>query len=330
MPFRISPVWWPVLAAASPVIAPWLFVKNRRFRKNCLRAARSNRERIAAAVPLDLPALDFLELTVLVEWKARKGFLRDAGVSYLMRTNLGSVLFDVGFGPARPALAHNAAQMGLGCDQVDALIISHLHGDHMGGISAQRALEVRVPEPLMPSKRMPCFLPSPAAAEGFQVDVVERPRLLSAGIASLGPLARSDFFLGYIEEQALLARIKNRGLVVVTGCGHPGVGVILEMARHLSDAPVYAFGGGLHFPITGGRVTVAGIQLQAILGTGKPPWQRITDDDLSEAIATLNESGRPQRVCLSGHDTCDHALRRLQRELKADSDLLEAGATYRL
>ncbi len=182
----------------------------------------------------------------------------------------------------------------------------------------------------MPSTRKACFLPGPAEAKGFQVDVVEKPRLLSAGIASLGPLARSDFFLGDVEEQALLARIKDKGLVIITGCGHPGVDVILEMTRHLSAAPVYALGGGLHLPVTGGRVNVAGIQLQAILGTGKPPWQRITDDDLSATIATINEAGCPQRVYLSGHDTCDYALQRLQRELKADTDVLEVGATYRL
>lgn len=330
MSFRISPIWWPVLAATSPVSVPWLLIKNRRFRNNCLRATRTNQKRIAAAAPLELPALDFLELTVLVEWRARKGFLGDAGVSYLLRTNLGSMLFDVGFGPTRPTLAHNVTRLGLSRDQIGALTISHLHGDHMGGISAQRALQVQVPDDLVPVDHKPCFLPSPADAKGFQVDVVVKPRLLSAGIASLGPLARSDFILDYVEEQALLARIKNKGVVILTGCGHPGLDVILRMAKRLSDEPVYAVGGGLHFPITGGRVNVAGIQLQAILGTGKPPWQRITDEDLSEMIATLNAAGSPQKVYLSGHDSCDHALQRLQRELKADSEVLEAGATYRL
>lgn len=330
MSVRIPRIWWPVLVAASPAAVPWLFMKNRRFRKNCLRAGQINHERIAAAAPLDLPMLDFLELTVLVEWKTRPGFLGDPGVSYLLRTNVGSLLFDVGFGPARPALTHNATRLELGRDQVDALVISHLHGDHMGGMSAQRALQVRVPRPFVPSKPTPCFLPSPAAANGFDVNVVEKPRLLAAGVVTLGPLARSDFFLGQIEEQALLGCIKTKGLVIITGCGHPGVDLILQMARRVSDAPVHALAGGLHFPVTGGRVNLAGIQLQAILGTGKPPWQRITDDDLTEVIGAINHSGPPRKAYLSGHDTCDHALRRLQRELNADSCVLEAGATYRL
>jgi len=84
------------------------------------------------AQPLDLPELDFLELTVLVEEKTKPGFLGDASVSYLFRTDQGSLLFDVGFGPERPALAHNAEKLGIEPDRIDALVISHLHPNHMG------------------------------------------------------------------------------------------------------------------------------------------------------------------------------------------------------
>jgi len=131
--FRISPVWWPVLAVASPVIAPWLLVRNRHFQKGRDRATELNQERTSQAEPLEIPELDYLDLTVLVEWKAKEGFVGDAGVSYLFKTELGSMLYDVGFGPTRPALAHNAAKLGFHLDQVDALTISHLHSDHMGG-----------------------------------------------------------------------------------------------------------------------------------------------------------------------------------------------------
>jgi metal-dependent hydrolase (beta-lactamase superfamily II) len=40
---------------------------------------------------------------------------------------------------------------------------------------------------------------------------------------------------GYTEEQALLARVKDRGLVVFTGCGHPTIEVVLGMFGRLSD-----------------------------------------------------------------------------------------------
>lgn len=328
MNIRISPLWWPVLAIVSPVAIPWLLVKNRRFQQKYIEAAETNQIRLSQATPLDIPELDFLELKVLVEWHAEAGFIDDAGVSYLFRTNLGILLFDVGFGPTRPALTHNAARLSFKPEQLDALAISHLHPDHMGGIPAYRARQVTMPDSLMPAESKPCFVPDKAQAGGFKVTVVEKPRLLAAGIASSGPLARSLFFLGYTEEQALIARIKNKGLVVFTGCGHPTIEVILQMVRRLSDEPLYAVGGGLHFPVTNGRGNRAGIQIQTILGTGKPPWQRITDEDLSQTINLINKAAA-KKVFLSGHDSCDHSLVRMQRELKAETEVLKAGAIYR-
>ncbi|MBN2516080.1 MAG: MBL fold metallo-hydrolase [Deltaproteobacteria bacterium] len=328
MSFRISPLWWPVLAVASPFIGPWLLIKNRRFQENRTRAAELNQERISHAEPLEMPELDYLELTVLVEWKTEEGFVGDAGVSYVFKTELGSMLYDVGFGPTRPALTRNAGKLGFNLDQVEALAISHLHCDHMGGIPAQRSREVTVPDELMSSELKPCFLPYRAEAKGFRAELVERPQLLTAGVASTGPLARSLFMFGLTEEQALLARVKNKGLVVFTGCGHPTIEVILEMVRRLSNEPLYVVGGGFHFPVTEGRGNRAGIQFQTIIGTGKPSWQRITDEDLSRTITAIN-SASPERVCLSGHDTCDHALDRMKKELKAETEVLKAGATYR-
>jgi 7,8-dihydropterin-6-yl-methyl-4-(beta-D-ribofuranosyl)aminobenzene 5'-phosphate synthase len=274
-----------------------------------------------------MPELDFLELTVLVEWKAREGFMRDAGVSYLFKTDLGSMLYDIGFGPTRQTVTHNAAKLDFHMDKVDALTISHLHADHMGGIPAQRSRQVTVPDEIMSPEIKSCFLPDRAGAKGFKAELVEKPFLLAAGIASTGPLARSLFMFGFTEEQALLARVKDKGLVVFTGCGHPTIEVVLEMVGRLSNEPLYAIGGGLHFPVTGGRGNRAGIQIQTLIGTGKPPWQRITDKDLSRTISTINSAG-PKKVYLSGHDTCDHALDRMMKELNAETEILEAGATY--
>jgi 7,8-dihydropterin-6-yl-methyl-4-(beta-D-ribofuranosyl)aminobenzene 5'-phosphate synthase len=131
------------------------------------------------------------------------------------------------------------------------------------------------------------------------------------------------------EEQALVARVRDKGLVLITGCGHPTVELMLQMVRRLCDEPLYAIAGGIHFPVTQSRSRWHGIQLQMFLGTGKPPWQRISDDDLSRTITHINTVG-PTRVLLSAHDTCDHALRRLSRELDAETTVLEAGATYRV
>ena len=327
-PLRISPLWWPVLAAASPVLAPVLFARNRRYHRNIARADEINREQIRRAQPLDLPQLDFLELTVLVEWEAAEGFSKAPGVSYLLRSDQGSLLFDIGFGRQNDNLARNASKLAIDIGQVDGLAISHLHPDHAGGLRAARSGSIGWPEKLGAPSGRPCFLPDEATAEGFKAEVVEEPRLLTGGIASTGALARSLFFMGLTREQALVANVKGKGLVVFTGCGHMGIELALQMVGRLSDAPLYALCGGLHFPVTGGRGSYAGIQLQCILGTGKPPWKRITDEDLDRAIAAINSAG-PQKLYLSAHDTCDHALLRLRTEGSAETHVLEAGATYR-
>ena len=263
---RISPLWWPVMALASPVIIPFLIKKNKKYRKNLDRVTRQNRERISQASALELPELDYLDLTVVVEEKTNDGFLGDAGVSYLFRSNLGSLLFDVGFGPDRPAFQHNAEKLDLDVNRIDGLAISHLHPDHMGGMAATRKKQVTVPGAAGdPSDLRPCFLPDKASAPHFSSRTINEPGLLTAGIASTGPLARSLFFFGLTREQALVAKIKGKGLVVFTGCGHPTVEVIMDMVSRISPDPVYVFGGGLHFPITNGRGNRAGIKIQTII-----------------------------------------------------------------
>ncbi len=63
---------------------------------------------------------------------------------------------------------------------------------------------------------LPCYLPAPATSEGWQGQVVTQPGLLSAGLGSTGPLARNLFFFGLTEEQAIVARLKGRGLARAT------------------------------------------------------------------------------------------------------------------
>jgi 7,8-dihydropterin-6-yl-methyl-4-(beta-D-ribofuranosyl)aminobenzene 5'-phosphate synthase len=328
MLFRISPLWWPILGVTSPIILPLLINKNRRFKKNLKLADELNEERLRKAEPFDIPELDFLELAVLVEDKTEENFLGDAGVSYFFRSDIGSLLYDIGFGPERPALAHNAGNLGIDLDQIDSLCISHLHPDHMGGLKASRAKCVKVPKELGMPKGQPCFLPDKAAAEGYKCELIDRPRLLTGGIATTGPLARSLFFLGLTEEQALIAHLKGKGLVVFTGCGHPTIELIVQMVSRLSKEPIYIIGGGLHFPITGGRGNRAGIQFQTVIGTGKPVWQSVNDDDLSSTITAINRFN-PSKVFLSSHDSCDHSLTRMKQELKAETEVLKAGKTYR-
>jgi 7,8-dihydropterin-6-yl-methyl-4-(beta-D-ribofuranosyl)aminobenzene 5'-phosphate synthase len=329
MGFRVSPWTWPVLTVASPVLAPLLAARQMRHKRNRNRAEQVNGERLERTTPLELPELDGLELCVVSEQRTAEGFLGEAGVSYLLRTELGSLLFDVGFGPDHDVMSHNATKLGITLDDVDALAISHLHLDHIGGMKAMRSRSVTVVEAMGRPKGQPCFLPDQAEAAGFAAEVVSGPRMLAAGIASTGPLARSLFFFGWTEEQGLVAHLRGKGLVLICGCGHPTIPLMLEMVSRISSAPFYALVGGLHFPVTGGRGGRLGLDVQTIMGTGKPPWQRITDEDLTETIAAI-KAVTPARMLLSAHDSCDHALDRLSAEVDAEVEVLRAGERYSL
>ncbi len=326
---RIPVKFWPLIAAASPVLVPVLGLRNIKFEKTRNEVERTNKKRIAEARKLELPELDRFELKSLVEWKTRPGFERSAGVSYVFNTDRGSLLFDIGFGEEQETLAKNAKKLGFSLDDVDAVAISHLHLDHFGGMKASRSKTMSIPASLSKGNGKPCYLPEDAKAPGFDERIVAKPTHLAGGIYSTGPLCRSLFLLGLCEEQSIIAKIKDKGIVLFTGCVHPTIQVILDMVKKLTDDPIYAIGGGLHFPVTTGRGNKGGIQLQMLFGTGKPPWERITENDQGAAIEAINAAA-PKRVLLSAHDTCDSALARFDKELDADVEVIEAGGIYDL
>ena len=329
MTFRISPLWWPVLAAASPVLIVLLAVRNRTYRANVKIEQEENCRRMASARPLALPAHDSLKLTVLVEERAQPGFRTAPGVSYLLETDQGSLLFDLGFGDEDGVLTHNLAKARPDLSKVKGLVISHLHPDHMGGVTALKQGRVSLPQGCEGLEGLPCYLPAAAGADSLDVRQVDGPALLPAGIGTTGPLARSLFFMGLTLEQTLLVRLRDKGVVVITGCGHPTISRILDYVERLVTEPVYAVVGGLHLPVTDSPLTLPGIKVQMIVSTGKPPWRRITDEDVDEVVAVLNRKA-VKRLYLSTHDICGHAAGRLEGEIRGKTVCLDAGQTYTL
>jgi len=329
MSLVIKPIWWPYWILRSPQIIPRLNKLNKTYKKDLTKAENANKKRYDNAKPLSLPSVDYLELTVLLESKAEPGFLCDCGVSYILKTNKGSLLFDLAFGKERQGIIPNAKKLGFNLDQVDGIIVSHNHWDHMGGMKNVKKNKVTIPIELGDPSGKPCWFAVPSEGENLDCRFVETPQILNAGIASIGPLSRAMFFQGYCDEQAVICNVRNKGLVIITGCGHPTIERILKMVSLISDEPVYAIIGGLHLPIKASRITRKGVRLQFIMGSGLPPWKRLTDKDITRTVATLNNVGA-KKILLSAHDTCDYALNRFKNELDGDIETLKAGATYKL
>ncbi|MDX1642553.1 MAG: MBL fold metallo-hydrolase, partial [Balneolaceae bacterium] len=58
------------------------------------------------------------------------------GVSYLVKTDSTTILFDLGHNPEEVSpspLEHNMSQLGIDLDEIDTIFISHNHFDHVGG-----------------------------------------------------------------------------------------------------------------------------------------------------------------------------------------------------
>jgi len=303
---------------------PWLIYKSIRFKKREEKVRKINADRINKAQEINIPELDSIELSVLVEWKNINGFQNDAGVSYLFNTNTTSLLFDIGFGDESTTLRHNLLKMGIPSNLKEVLVISHLHPDHMGGFRAMKNNRVFLPLKIFEKSNIDCYLPEKVNVENLKPIVLTGPEIINNEFISTGPLACNLFFFGYTEEQILIFRIRDKGLFIFTGCGHPGINNILKMVKKTSTLPIYAIGGGFHLPVTNGRGNKFGIQFQRIFGTGKAPWKQINNDDVNDFINTVNEVN-PRKVFFSAHDTCDEALQYMTKRINAETHILKAG-----
>jgi 7,8-dihydropterin-6-yl-methyl-4-(beta-D-ribofuranosyl)aminobenzene 5'-phosphate synthase len=213
------------------------------------------------------------------------GLRAEHGFSALVAVRRGAevttLLFDTGLSP--DAMVVNADRLGLDLGAVQALVLSHGHFDHAGGLAGlagrrgARSLPMVV-HPLIWTRRRlavpgrePEQLPtlSRRALEGEGLEVVERrePSLLVNGSVLItgevdrtteyerGMPASHEAWTGsgwrhdplVLDDQALVVNLRGRGLVVLTGCGHAGAVNIIRHAMRLTSVDrLHALIGGLH------------------------------------------------------------------------------------
>ena len=213
------------------------------------------------------------------------GLVAEHGFASLVTVRRGesttSVLFDTGLSPG--AMVTNADRLGVDLRDVQAVVLSHGHFDHAGGLAGlidrggARHLPIVV-HPLVWTRRRIAVpgqdvfeLPtlSKRALEDEGIEVLERrvPSLLMDGAvlitgevdrttefehgmpASHQALVNSDWQHDpvVLDDQALVVHVRDRGLVVLTGCGHAGAVNIVRHAQRLTAVSrLHALIGGLH------------------------------------------------------------------------------------
>lgn len=326
MKYKIHPLWWPAFALASPAILPYLYYKNESYKLCFDNIGRINQQRIDKADKLDLNKSENLSLTAVVEAKSDNDFKTEAGISYFLETNKSNLLFDIAFASESTCFKENFKKLKLEEKDFDQLVISHLHPDHMGGVKASRKNEIAL-NTVIKDKISNIYLPAPAETGAKKKSITYAPQLIKNDIAVTGPLRANLFFSGPTEEQALIVNIKNKGAVVILGCGHPDLRTTLKMAEKITGENIYAVAGGLHLPVKNGRLKKAGIDFQRIVGTGLRPWEKLDENYLNQKISILKDF-HVKKVFLSPHDSSNYAIDYFKKNLAAKVKIIKSGKKY--
>jgi metal-dependent hydrolase (beta-lactamase superfamily II) len=279
----------------------------------------------------DFGSTETLEIIPLVNWHASSDTFRtEPGVSYLVRTDDGSILFDVGFNRDRTdpsPLEHNMAKLGVELTDIDTIFISHAHRDHVGGVDQEKArtFSLGITQANLSGKNV--FVPVPMNYPGIDVHHVSGPRTLSKGVASTGPIPRR-LFIGRIDEQALVVNLAGKGLVAIVGCGHQTLSKLLQRLEEAFDEPLYAIVGDLHYPIPEGHLRIAGIDAQRRFASGDGFFRPFSEQDLENEMRTLDE--KLGFLALGGHDTSDEVLDALEERMGDRFQKVEVGTRISL
>ncbi len=164
-----------------------------------------------------------MDVAIVYDNDAVGEFISGWGFSCYLKNKM-KVLFDTGWDGE--ILLHNLELFGI--DDLDLIVLSHQHWDHIGGLNHVISMtsQVCVPETFSPNLKR-------EIARKADLIVVRKQTHLGDCFYSTGVLGSR------IPEQALVAKT-----LVVTGCSHPGLDKILSSAEKLGEINIVL--GGFH------------------------------------------------------------------------------------
>jgi len=168
-----------------------------------------------------------MKITIIYDNEVyKKGLKSNWGFSCLVEIeNTPRILFDTG--TSGSILLDNMRKLVINPESIGEVFISHAHLDHTGGLS----------DFLKVNKNVKIYIPISfsSLSKAKEVISVSAPLKIHKNVFSTGELKGI--------EQSMVVKTE-KGLVVIAGCSHPGVGNILKAASQFGK--VYALIGGLH------------------------------------------------------------------------------------
>ena len=200
------------------------------------------------------------------------GMKKDWGYSALIEVNGKRILFDTGGDPQ--VFARNVKAKGVDLTQLDFVVMSHRHSDHMGGLTHLLSVnpKVKIYAPKegfgiygsdLPSKfyrkaeslpvEMRYYDGSPpgimkfgTAFPGANIQLIDKTTEVAPGITLIALVSDAA---GTKELKELSLAIDTPdGLVLVVGCSHPGIEAIVAEAAKINPR-VHLVAGGLHLVV---------------------------------------------------------------------------------
>jgi 7,8-dihydropterin-6-yl-methyl-4-(beta-D-ribofuranosyl)aminobenzene 5'-phosphate synthase len=176
---------------------------------------------------------------------AADNLVKSGGFGVFVQLEDQFLMFDAG-GEASVIL-ENLHSLGFADTELEALVISHNHWDHVFGLPGVMSGA---------RNRHPVYVAA-SAADGIRqqfpratVVAVDGPKQVAPEVWLTGPL-EIDFMGAPLSEQALVLDLPN-GLHVIVGCSHPGIVTIVERVREMfPEKPIALVAGGFHLRSTG-------------------------------------------------------------------------------
>ena len=136
-------------------------------------------------------------------------------------------------------LLKNARKLEVNLSDVEAVFVSHWHLDHCGSLSHVLPL-LRQQTPVYVPSKSSSGIKTIREAEGTPI-VCSDPVYIMDGVMSTGEMG------GGVSEHSLTINMRDKGLVILSGCAHPGIINIVKRAQLVSGVSrVYAVIGGFH------------------------------------------------------------------------------------